>query len=137
MRSDLLSCALRRRALRPNLRRAASEGFPARLVVVTSEHGHRHFGRGGLPAILPPPTEGWDAFTAYGVSKLSNVLHAKEAARRWRADGIAAFAVHPGIVPTSLGQKRATRGPSPSRLDQILFAAHNAGVWLWWHIIAR
>ena len=86
----------------------------ARLVIVTSEHGHRYFApREGLPNTLPPPRAGWDAFRAYGLSKLSNVLHAAEAGRRWRraggrAGGISAFAVHPGIVATSLGQLHVT-----------------------------
>ena len=56
----------------------------ARLVLVTSEHGHRYFApnHGLLPNTLPPPREGWDAFGAYGLSKLSNVLHAAEAGGR-------------------------------------------------------
>ena len=37
-----------------------------RLVVVSSEHGHRHFGAGGLPATLPPPAEDWDAWGSTG-----------------------------------------------------------------------
>ena len=119
-------------ALRPALRRAVAGGFPARLILVTSEHGHRYFGAAGLPAVLPPPSEGWNAFTAYGISKLSNVLHAREAARRWAADGIAAFAVHPGIVPTALGQLRG-----PSSEASLAASLHNSGVWLWWHVVAR
>jgi len=122
-------------ALRPALRRAAREGFPARLVLVTSEHGHRYFAADGLPPILPPSSEGWNAFAAYGVSKLSNVLHASEAAERWwAADGVAAFAVHPGIVGTALGQMR--QASSASAPPSALQALHNFGVWLWWHVIA-
>ena len=34
---------------------------------------------------------------AYAQSKLANVLHAKELARRLQDSGIVAFSVHPGI----------------------------------------
>ena len=103
-----------------------------------------------MPRACAP--EGWSPFGAYGDSKLSNVLHAAEAARRWAPDGIGAFAVntylltyllrrwapdgigafavHPGIVPTALGRQRG----EPSHLGAAL---HNLGVWLWWHVIAR
>nr|BFF21787.1 hypothetical protein GCM10025730_53080 [Promicromonospora thailandica] len=41
---------------------------------------------------------------AYGQSKTANVLFAVELDRRWAADGIRGYAVHPGIVmTTSLG----------------------------------
>ena len=95
-------------------------------MVVTSEHGHKVFGSGGLGHWIEGD-EAWSAFRAYGVSKLSNVLHAMEAGRRWwAADGVAGIAVHPGIVPTRLGQTREDGA-----------WLHNAGVWLWWHVIAR
>ena len=78
--------------------------------------------------MLPPVEYGWDPFGAYGISKLANVLHAREASKRWKSDGVRAFAAHPGIVPTSLGQVRASS-----------FGAtlHNAGVWIWWHVVAK
>ena len=87
--------------------------------MVTSEHGHRYFAAAGLPSQLPP-VGSWDAFTAYGVSKLSNVLHARELKRRL---GVAGVAAHPGIVPTALGQTRSN-------------GLHDLGVWLWWHVLA-
>ena len=49
---------------------------------------------------------GWDATTAYGESKLANVLFAQELAVRTppTADGarVTSLAVHPGVVATSL-----------------------------------
>ena len=110
------------------LKRGVASGFPARLVLVSSEHGHRYFGAGGLPASLPPPAEGWDPFRAYGISKLSNILHAREAGRRWVADGISAIAAHPGIV-RPLSARCAAPASFATRL-------HNLGVWIWWHVIA-
>lgn len=46
----------------------------------------------------------YDKFAAYGASKTANVLHAVEADRRLRGDGIRSYAVHPGTVATSLAR---------------------------------
>ncbi|MEW5808357.1 MAG: SDR family NAD(P)-dependent oxidoreductase [Actinomycetota bacterium] len=46
----------------------------------------------------------YDKFTAYGASKTANVLHAVELDRRLRDSGVRAYAVHPGIVATSLAR---------------------------------
>lgn len=96
----------------------------------------RYFAPRGLPDALPPSSDSWDAFEAYGISKLSNVLHALEMGRRWggkpEGGGVSAFAVHPGIVATSLGQLRASASSSA-----VSVALHNLGVWMWWHLVAR
>ncbi|MEV4170104.1 SDR family NAD(P)-dependent oxidoreductase [Nonomuraea sp. NPDC049709] len=72
----------------------------ARVVNVTSG-GHR------LSDIRwddPHFTTGYDGMLAYGQSKTANVLFAVELDRRWAADGIRGYAVHPGIVVgTNLG----------------------------------
>ena len=44
----------------------------------------------------------YNANDAYSQSKLANVLHAKELARRVEADGISVYSVHPGVVATDL-----------------------------------
>lgn len=46
----------------------------------------------------------YDKFAAYGASKTANVLHAVELDRRLRDSGVRAYAVHPGIVATSLAR---------------------------------
>jgi NAD(P)-dependent dehydrogenase (short-subunit alcohol dehydrogenase family) len=46
----------------------------------------------------------YDKFVAYGASKTANILHAVEADRRLREDGIRCYAVHPGTVATSLAR---------------------------------
>ncbi|OMC53792.1 short-chain dehydrogenase [Mycobacterium sp. IS-836] len=46
----------------------------------------------------------YDKFAAYGASKTANILHAVEADRRLRENGIRAYAVHPGTVATSLAR---------------------------------
>lgn len=39
-------------------------------------------------------------WTRYGMSKLANVLHTKELARRYGGNGIVAVCLHPGTVKT-------------------------------------
>lgn len=58
----------------------------------------------------------YDGIVAYGQSKTANVLFAVELDRRWAADGIRGYAVHPGIIlTTSLSPARtADEAPSPS-----------------------
>jgi NAD(P)-dependent dehydrogenase (short-subunit alcohol dehydrogenase family) len=43
-------------------------------------------------------TGGYDAGLAYAQSKTANVLFTVELDRRWAADGIRAFAAHPGVI---------------------------------------
>ncbi|MFB1297791.1 SDR family NAD(P)-dependent oxidoreductase [Mycobacterium sp. pW049] len=49
-------------------------------------------------------TRQYDKFAAYGSSKTANILHAVELDRRLRDSQVRAFAVHPGIVATSLAR---------------------------------
>lgn len=49
-------------------------------------------------------TGGYDPMAGYAQSKAANVLFAVELDRRWAADGIRGYAVHPGIIAgTNLG----------------------------------
>merc|ERR1719492_8795 len=43
-------------------------------------------------------------FTAYSQSKLANILFTKELARKGEGSGVAAFALHPGVIATDLGR---------------------------------
>ncbi|MBX7433426.1 SDR family NAD(P)-dependent oxidoreductase [Mycobacterium sp. Y57] len=111
------------RLLLPTL--MAADG--ARVVVLSSD-GHRM-----SDIDLADPNwqqRGYDKFAAYGASKTANVLHAVELDRRLRDHGVRAFAVHPGIVATSLarhmtaedftalgGVRTAERDPEASRVD--------------------
>ncbi|MGE2730172.1 SDR family NAD(P)-dependent oxidoreductase [Mycolicibacterium vaccae] len=73
----------------------------ARVVVLASE-GHR-MGDVDFEDLNWEHRE-YDKFAAYGASKTANVLHAVELDRRFRDSGVRAFAVHPGIVATSLAR---------------------------------
>lgn len=78
----------------------------ARVVNLTSG-GHR---LSGIRWDDPHFTAGYDdmGMLAYGQSKTANVLFAVELDRRWAAEGIRGYAVHPGIVVgTELGPWRA------------------------------
>lgn len=93
-------------ALLPALR--AAHG--ARVVNVSS--GAQRFGR--IRWDDPNFTSGYDGRAAYAQSKLANVLFAVELDRRFAADGIRAFAAHPGVVVgtklnSSAGDEALTR----------------------------
>jgi NAD(P)-dependent dehydrogenase (short-subunit alcohol dehydrogenase family) len=94
------------RLLTPQL--VAADG--ARIVNLTSD-GHR------LSDVdLDDPNwerRDYDKFAAYGASKTANVLHAVELDRRLQGDRIRAYAVHPGVVATSLA-RHMTRGDGAS-----------------------
>ena len=85
------------RLLTPQL--VAADG--ARVVILSSD-GHR------LSDVdLDDPNwerRDYDKFAAYGASKTANVLHMVELDRRLRDHGVRAYAVHPGVVATSLAR---------------------------------
>lgn len=70
-------------------------------IVSLSSWGHRF-----SPVVFEDPNferREYDRFAAYGQSKTANILFAVEADERGKADGIRAFAVHPGgIIGTGL-----------------------------------
>jgi NAD(P)-dependent dehydrogenase (short-subunit alcohol dehydrogenase family) len=84
------------------------DGLPAdgRVVNVASE-AHR---AGSLDVDRLRDADGYSSWAAYCRSKLANVLHARELARRLPDDGPAANALHPGVVPGS-GFARHLPGP--------------------------
>lgn len=74
-------------------------------VVVLSSDGHRL-----ADVDLTDPNwqaRPYDKFAAYGASKTANLLHAVELDRRLREHGVRAYAVHPGVVATSLARHMA------------------------------
>lgn len=78
---------------------------PARVVTVSSV---AHL-RGRIHVDDLNLAHGWEGvddprsgYTAYAQSKLANVMFALALARRWRDDGVASLALHPGVVNTKL-----------------------------------
>lgn len=74
---------------------------PSRIVLLSSA-GH---GMGDIQWDDPNyRTTEYSKMEAYGQSKTANILHAIELERRYGAQGIHAYAVHPGMVATELGR---------------------------------
>ncbi|KAL3650506.1 Short-chain dehydrogenase TIC 32, chloroplastic [Castilleja foliolosa] len=74
-----------------------------RIVNVTSE-AHWYPYKEGIRFDRLNDREGYGKFAAYGQSKLANVLHANELARRLKEDGadVTANSVHPGVIVTNI-----------------------------------
>ncbi|MCP5319654.1 MAG: SDR family NAD(P)-dependent oxidoreductase [Pseudomonadales bacterium] len=83
--------------LLPSLLRAA----PSRVVALSSI-GHRVCGV--QLDDLNFERRAYNAWIAYGQSKTANVLFAVEFDRRFGPDGVHAYAVHPGAIPTELNR---------------------------------
>ncbi|XP_022842400.1 short-chain dehydrogenase TIC 32, chloroplastic-like [Olea europaea var. sylvestris] len=74
-----------------------------RIVNVSSE-GHRYTYKEGIRFDRLNDKEGYKTLAAYGQSKLANILHTNELARRLKEDGeeITANSLHPGAIVTNL-----------------------------------
>lgn len=73
-------------------------------VVVLSSDAHRMAPRGGIRFDDLAGEKGYSPWTAYGQSKLANLLFAKELARRFAGTRRTANAVHPGVIATNLSR---------------------------------
>lgn len=93
--------ALLTKLLLPTLEHTAEQSdFIVRIINLSSE-GHNLAPKGGL--VLQEnctALEQYSTWTRYGQSKLANILHAKELARRYPK--IKSIALHPGTVDTGL-----------------------------------
>lgn len=86
--------------LLPTMLSSSSAAFHSRIVILSSS-GHRH---GGINFSNLNFEGGYHAWMAYAQSKTANLYTAVELERRFGGKGLHAWAVHPGIVPTSLTQ---------------------------------
>jgi NAD(P)-dependent dehydrogenase (short-subunit alcohol dehydrogenase family) len=83
-------------ALAPNVRAARR----ARIVIVSSKI---HYEAPGIDFdAVRRPTRTLIGMREYGVSKLANILFAKELARRLGPDGPHTYALHPGVVASEI-----------------------------------
>ncbi|MEO9077894.1 MAG: SDR family NAD(P)-dependent oxidoreductase [Rhodanobacter sp.] len=73
-------------------------------VVMLSSEGHRQAPAGGIEFDNLSGDKGYRPLTAYGQSKMANLLFAKELQRRFAGTGKTAYAVHPGVVATNLAR---------------------------------
>jgi len=74
---------------------------PARIVTVAST-AHRG-ARLDLATMTHPTT--WTPLSAYGRSKLANILFTRELARRLDPTGVTACCLHPGVIATDIGDR--------------------------------
>src|SRR6185437_5272767 len=74
---------------------------PARIVTVASV---AHKGARLDPATMADPPD-WTPLSAYGRSKLCNILFARALARRLDGTGVVASCLHPGLIGTQIGDR--------------------------------
>ncbi|KAG8659164.1 hypothetical protein MANES_02G020300v8 [Manihot esculenta] len=86
------------------MKRTARESNQEGRIVNVSSEGHRFAYREGIRFDKINDESGYISFSAYGQSKLANILHASELSRRLKEDGvnISANSLHPGAIPTNL-----------------------------------
>ncbi|KAK3801846.1 hypothetical protein RRG08_048433 [Elysia crispata] len=72
---------------------------PSRIVVVSSR---AHLRSKGINFDDINSDNSYDKMKAYAQSKLANVLHVKELAKRLEGTGVTAYSLHPGVVDTEL-----------------------------------
>jgi NAD(P)-dependent dehydrogenase (short-subunit alcohol dehydrogenase family) len=78
-------------------------GAEGRVVVVSSE-AHRRTPKGGIQLDNLSGERGYRPWTAYGQSKLANLLFARELSRRLPGPRQTANALHPGVIATNLSR---------------------------------
>jgi NAD(P)-dependent dehydrogenase (short-subunit alcohol dehydrogenase family) len=127
--------ALLARELEPLLVAAAQRRGAASVVVVSSSAHYRPYAEGvrrSVELLSDPAT--YDAWRAYGQSKLANVLFARALAKRLAPQNVRVNACHPGFVATAL--LRHVEAPFVSRagalaalVERAMHAAERAFAW--------
>lgn len=87
-----------------NLKRTAQNSQKEGKIVVVSSVAHRLGYRKGIRFDKINDKSSYNSFYAYGQSKLANILHASELARRLQEGGVNATAnsVHPGAIVANI-----------------------------------
>jgi NAD(P)-dependent dehydrogenase (short-subunit alcohol dehydrogenase family) len=76
------------------------ESAPSRIVNIASE---AHYRAKGIDfEAVRRPTKTFTALPEYAVSKLANVLHAQELARRLDGSGVTTYSLHPGVIASDI-----------------------------------
>merc|ERR1712166_42641 len=83
--------------LLPKLKAAA----PSRVVNVASV-AHEMAPSPMTPEQFPPAAATYGEWSNYGISKFSNILHAKQLQRLYGDAGVTAVSLHPGVIKTEL-----------------------------------
>jgi NAD(P)-dependent dehydrogenase (short-subunit alcohol dehydrogenase family) len=96
---------------------------PARVVTVASQ-AHRG-ARLDLATMTHPP--GWTPLSAYGRSKLANILFTRALAKRLRATTVAACCLHPGVIATDIGDRAGSVAGLGWRLAKMFLPGPDKG----------
>ena len=113
-RTNYLGTAHLTRLLLPALLRTAATVGEARVVNVVSKlhkRGRNDWLEGGVT-----PYDSWDA---YGTSKLALVHEAAEIERRYAAQGLHGYSLHPGSVYTKVADRGLETAPVLARLRKL------------------
>ena len=79
------------------------DSAPARIVNVSSD---AHYGVPGIDFdAVRKPTRSRTGFSEYAVSKLANLLHAQELARRLDSAQVTTYALHPGVIASDIWRR--------------------------------
>ncbi|WP_375400060.1 SDR family NAD(P)-dependent oxidoreductase [uncultured Amnibacterium sp.] len=90
--------------LLPRLVDTARDAPPGSVRIIQTSSAGNLFGRVRIDDLDNRHVGPWlGGFTAYGTSKLENILFTRELARRHQGDGISAYAFHPGYVASGFG----------------------------------
>lgn len=73
-------------------------------VVIVSSEAHKRAPKEGIQFDNLSGERGYDGWTAYGQSKLANILCARELSRRLEGTDQVANTLHPGVINTNLGR---------------------------------
>ncbi|KAI3508314.1 hypothetical protein L1887_23320 [Cichorium endivia] len=94
------------------MKKTAHESNKEGRVVNVSSRRHQFSYREGIRFDKINSQSGYNGLSAYGQSKLANVLHANELARRLKEDetGITSNSVHPGAIATNIFRYRSFFG---------------------------
>jgi NAD(P)-dependent dehydrogenase (short-subunit alcohol dehydrogenase family) len=87
------------------LRASAQTNRAISRIVTVASQAHRG-ARLNIAALIRP--QGWTPLSAYGRSKLCNVLFTRALARRIDARQVATACLHPGVVATAIGDRAGT-----------------------------
>ncbi|KAL2516749.1 NAD(P)-binding Rossmann-fold superfamily protein [Abeliophyllum distichum] len=87
-----------------NMKKTARESQKEGRIVIVASEGHRVVYGEGIRFTKINDRSSYYSVLAYGQSKLANILHAKELARRLKEEGvdITANSLHPGAIATNL-----------------------------------
>ncbi|KAL6544115.1 Short-chain dehydrogenase TIC 32, chloroplastic [Orobanche gracilis] len=86
------------------MKKTARESHKEGRIVIVSSEGHRYVYREGIRFDKINDSASYNTIFAYGQSKLANILHGNELARRLKEEGveITANSLHPGAIATNL-----------------------------------